>query len=91
VKGLTNGIAAILVGAFLGTVYFRGNLDAMSEAAKQDRGFVPWFVGVVVFLAVKDQLPGRSGDILATMVAIGFLIRGGPELFPAIDRFFGGS
>ena len=84
-------MAAVGVGIFLAVIFFNGNTKALLVEAKKDKGFIAWILAIIVFLSVKDLLPGRLGAVLLIMVLIGFLIRGGDKLFPVINKFLAGA
>jgi hypothetical protein len=68
-----------------------GNGSRLVAEAKADKGFVVWLLALIVFLSVKDLLPTKIGAVLFAMVLIGFLIRGGDKLFPAVNKFLGSA
>lgn len=86
-ENLSNGLAAVALGLFLGAAYFNGNAAALTSAIKADKGFLPWLIGVLIFLMLKDYLPDHSGDILFVMLLIIFIGKAGANVFPAINKF----
>lgn len=82
---MNNGLAALIVGAYLLAVAWRGNTGALVERLKEDRGFVPWALAfVLLWLAYQGT---RNKVVLSFMfVALAaFFIQAGAGLFRNFD------
>lgn len=83
---MSNGLAALIAGAYLLAVGVKGNAGKLGAQLAQDRGFIPWAIAFVILWLLYQNTSQKSlwGGLL-TIALAAFFIQAGAGLFKNFD------